>query len=115
MEALDKLLKDTEENVASGLNLDHTQWLDNAFKLNSMVYSLNDELYTLEHELAEKKAEMFSDIDMTAAKAKIFIESDPRYKQVNLLRGKRKQIEENIRLAKKMSDAKKFEYDNPQY
>ena len=108
---IDEALRKTEAYIQAGHELDPVMWLQKAFELNGMLYSLNNEMFTLQHELAGLKARKYAE-DKTSARIKDEIEADPRTLQVNLLQGKKKQVEELIRLAKKMAEAKRFEFDN---
>lgn len=87
-------------------------WLDAAASLNVLRSDLDDELYTLEHNLAVDKASIMVDPDVTAAKANIFIEAREEYMKAKKLRAKIKQVEEFIRIAKKQSTLKDNQWND---
>jgi len=89
-----------------------SKWLDAAAKLNVLRGDLDDELYTLEHNLAIEKASLMVQPDTTAAKANIFIESREEYMQSRKLRAKIKQVEEFIRISKKQATLKDNQWND---
>ena len=85
-------------------------WLDASAKLNILRGDLDDSYYTLEHDLAVEKAALMSDPEMTAAKSDIFIRARKEFKECRQLGAKIKQVEEFIRIAKKMASLKEEEF-----
>lgn len=101
-----------KQDIETQQVLDPATWVDRAFKLNTYRGTEIDvPLYELEHELAVKKAELMSEPDMSVAKANVFIQSDPRYKQMQILKSKQTQVVEFIRIAKQRAKAVQDEYN----
>lgn len=85
-------------------------WLDASAKLNVLRGGLDDEYYTLEHNLAIDRANLMTKPEMTSSKAEIFMKSRPEYLIMRKLGARIKQVEEFIRIAKKMASLKEEEF-----
>lgn len=96
---------DEKKNIPASL------FLETANKLNILRGDLDDRFYTLEHNLAVEKASMFSDPEMTSAKAESMIKARPEYMEMRKLSAKIKQLEEFVRVAKKMATLKDTEFN----
>ena len=108
---IDRFLSKMEKDIKEGVILAPEEWISRAIKLNAFIGSEIDEpLYLIENKLAKQKAEMFKDLNMTASKANIYIEATDEFMQTKLLRAKREQVREFIKLAKKYAEAIKEEY-----
>ena len=86
-------------------------WLQASAKLNVLRGDVDDRIYTLEHNLNVEKAELLKDTEMTSAKAESIVKARPEYMEMRKLTAKGKQIDEFIRLAKKMATLKDLEFN----
>lgn len=86
-------------------------FLESANKLNILRGDLDDRFYALEHNLAVEKANLLGIAEMTSAKAESLIKAKPEYMEMRKLSAKIKQVEEFIRLAKKMATLKDLEFN----
>lgn len=86
-------------------------YLDSALKLNILRGDIDDKIYTLEHNLNVEKAELLKSPEMTSAKAEALMKARPEYMELRKLTAKAKQIEEFVRLAKKMATLKDLEFN----
>lgn len=87
-------------------------WLDASFKLNLLRGDVDDKFIDLEFQLAQEKRQLLLDPDMTSAKADALIRADGRFKEMRKAQAQIKQIEELIRITKKMSSLKNEEMIN---
>jgi hypothetical protein len=85
-------------------------WLDASLKINILRSDFDDRYFELESGLAQKKAELLSQEDMTVAKADTLVKADPRYLEMRKIGGTIKLVEEMIRIAKKYATLKDEEY-----
>jgi hypothetical protein len=82
-------------------------WVDAAAKLNVLIGDDNNRLYELQSKLAKLKADYISQGETSAA-ANIRIEAEDDFLEMQKQKGRIKQIEEFIRIAKirsKLEDA----------
>lgn len=85
-------------------------WVDAAVKLNVLIGSENDKLFTLELNIAQKRVEILKEPKTSVAKANVICEALPEYKEMQVQKARVKQIEEFIRLAKKQATLTIEEY-----
>lgn len=86
-------------------------YLESSAKLNILRGDIDDKIYTLEHNLNVERAEILKDPEMTSARAEAIIKAKPEYMEMRKLTAKAKQIEEHIRIAKKMASLKDLEFN----
>lgn len=86
-------------------------WLQASAKLNVLRGDVDDKIYTLEHNLNVEKAELLKDQEMTSAKAESIVKARPEYMEMRKLTAKGKQIDEFIKISKKMATLKDLEFN----
>lgn len=86
-------------------------WLQASAKLNVLRGDVDDRIYTLEHNLNVEKAELLKDIEMTSAKAESIVKARPEYMEMRKLTAKGKQIDEFIKISKRMATLKDLEFN----
>ena len=89
-----------------------SQWLDASAKLNILRGDLDDEFFTLESSMANKKSDLLNSEDMTVAKADTIIKADVEYLEMRKIGGVLKRLEEFIRIAKKQASLKENEWNS---
>lgn len=97
--SVDTILDWLSEQVKHKRPIPPETWLDASIKLNLLKSDENDHLIELEHELAVKRANYVNE-GGTSAAAKIRLEADPLFVEVQKVRAKLKQIEEAVRQGK---------------
>lgn len=110
----DLILSWLSEQVKNKRPIAPERYLDASLKLNLLKSDDNDQFIELEHQLAIKRAEYVAE-GGTSAAAKIKIEADPLFKEVQKLKSKLKQVEEAIRLGKLYSRIKNDELNNSRF
>lgn len=96
--------KQAEEKVP----IDPLRWLEAAIKLEILGSDETDKLIDLESQVAEIRATALINHGV-AAKAKIVVESDSKFKEMRKQQEKCKRIVEMVRLAKKYATLKNDE------
>lgn len=86
-------------------------YLESALKLNILRGDIDDKIYTLEHNLNVEKAKILEIPEMTSAKAETIVKAKPEYMELRKLTARGKQIEEHIKIAKKMATLKDLEFN----
>jgi hypothetical protein len=103
-----------KEQVENKRPISPELYLDAAMKLNLLKSDDNDRLIELEHVLAMTRAEHVRE-GGTSAAAKINLEADPLFMEVQKLKSKLKQVEEAIRIAKLSARIKNDELANARF
>ena len=112
MKLIDQLIDKMQASVEAREQVSPDRWLDRAQQLNVLLQDEQDELYTLEAELAKEKAKLFDDPDMKVNRANLIMEARPKYLEARKLHGKIKRVEELIRIAKKQATLSSNNYMN---
>lgn len=107
----DKILEWYKQQAQLKLPIDPLQYLEMAEKLNAMLGDETDKLIDMDLELAQIR-EMEMTKQGAAAKAKLAVESHPKYAEARKQKAKIDRIQETIRLAKIHSRMKSDEYRN---
>ena len=107
---IERIINKMREWVETNTPVPPSRWLDTAQRLNVLRSDLDDELYTLEHNLAVDRARIVQ--NETAAKANIFIEAKEEYMRSKKIRAKIKQLEEFIRISKKQATLKDNQWND---
>lgn len=111
---VDAILNWLKEQVQNKRPVSPERYLDAGIKLNILKSDENDRLIELEHELAVKRANYVNE-GGTSSAAKIRLEADPIFKEVQQLKAKLKQIEEAIRLSKLAARLKNDELNGARF
>ena len=98
-----RILDSMKEWVENKVPIPPSKWIEAAGKLNVFMGDESEIYYTLESELANRRKELLERSDMSVAKAKAIVEASPEYKAYRIQGAKIKQIEEFIRISKKMA------------
>lgn len=110
METPETIISDIRRWVENRESISPHQWLDASARLNVLRSIWDDEYFTLEHNLSVDRANLMSSTEMTSAKAEIFMKSRPEYLLMRKMGAKIKQLEEFVRIAKKMASLKEEEF-----
>ena len=96
---VDTIIDYLKDCVEQRLPIGPDVWLDAAQKLVALSSDESERLFELQHELAVIKMQQMED-GATAAKAKIFAEAFPEYKDMQKQKARIEQIQEMVRIAK---------------
>ena len=86
-------------------------WLDASAKLNVLIGDEHETLFNLQSSLAKMKATFIGE-GKNVSEATVLVEAEDDYRDMQIQRGKIKQIEEFIRIAKKFASMKEEEFMN---
>lgn len=110
----EEVLNWLKSQAKSGKPIPPDLYLRAAVSLNLLKSDDNDRLIELEHELAVRRANYVNE-GGTSAAAKINLEADPLFKEVQKLKAKMKQVEEAIRLGKLAARLKNDELNGARF
>lgn len=109
--AINKRLTEIEEQVMSDQPIPPSKYLQYAQELNALLAYLTDLEADLHTKIAQIKYEKYVELQNNSA-AENYVKSLPIYGHYMKTRAKVSQVEEHIRIAKKMSDRADMEYGN---
>ena len=99
MITIDTLNEDIEDRVRNNIPISGEEWLDLAQRINALLGNEQDRLCELQEQIAQIKVGLMED-GATAAKANIYAEALPVYKEMRKQKAKIDLAIERIRLAK---------------
>lgn len=99
----DTILNQLEEWVEDKHPIPPEKWIDAAAKLNVLRSQDDDELISLENQVAILKYEKMGEDGYTNAKAEAYVKTLPEWTKMRLKQAKIKRLEETIKIAKKRS------------
>ena len=101
----DLILTELRDRVAKKIPISKDDWLDIAFKLNTLILDENETLFTMKQAVAIRKRDILNlQEKKNVAALEIQVEALDEYKQMMIQESKINQIMEFIRIAKKQSD-----------
>lgn len=107
--AVNKLIIEIVGQSESDVQYSPSHWINQANKLNNLLYREDMIWAVLMNDIAKKRAELMTSLDengkpYTATKAKIIIEATDEYLKAHKIELKRERAREQIRLAKKYAE-----------
>lgn len=101
----DLILTELRDRVSKKIPISKDDWLDIAFKLNTLLLDENETLYGMKQAVAIRKRDIFNlQEKKNVAAVEIQVECLDEYKESMIQESKINQILEFIRIAKKQSD-----------
>lgn len=101
----DFILQELKRRVAERIPIAKEDWLEVAFKLNTLMYDENAKLYEMKQAVAIKKRDIMATQEKrNVADAEVQVECLDEYKFMRMQEAKLEQILEFIRISKKNSD-----------
>lgn len=96
---VDSILDALQKMSQAKVPVDPHKYLEAAEKLNSLVQSVQEELFEKEQIVAKMRRDLLED-GKTATYAKMIVEASEEYREVRVLKAKIDRVMETIRLAK---------------
>ena len=106
---VDTINEEIQDWIENDVPISPGVWLDRALKMNSLLGREHAALYILQEAIAQKRVALMEE-GFTAAKANIYAEALPEFKQMRQQKAKIDQVQETIRLAKKQATLKADEW-----
>ncbi len=99
---VDELLRWLREMIEKGVAIPPHDWIESAARLNILVGDETARLYHLKQAVSKFRADLITKGD-NVSKAKSMVEAMDEYRDMKILEGKIKVIEESVRIAKLMA------------
>lgn len=103
MNNLQTIFQEMEESAKSDIEQSPSWWIAKATNLHVLFAGQYKQYFVLKKKVAEKKAELLRDPEMTSSKAKALVEAMPEYWEAEQLKSQKKYVDDLIMLAKKMA------------
>lgn len=111
MTNIQTIISDLERDVREQVPISPQRWVESAQQINILISSEHQKLFDLQQKVAQEKVAFIENGD-SVAKATTKVEASDTFRKMNVQRAYISQLEEHIRLAKKMATLASDEMHN---